>query len=281
LCGWLRTGTAHPSWGVLETLKELVSVLRAAWPDVEILFRGDSGFAIPALYEFCEREKLKYVIGYPTNDVLQAQTQVTLNYVQAKAELYGEPCRIFQELRDYQAGSWDHPRRIITKCEVTAQGGPNRRFVVTNLTDRPEHVYRQVYVKRGDAPERAIEELKHGLGIDRLSSHRFFANAFALECHLLAYALFILFREANAAVPEVAGHTLETIRARVLKVGAVVQTTARKVWFHVSETWPGRAVFVRACAAVNAFAQRFDRLWEDRLIAGLTIALGGPVTLTK
>jgi hypothetical protein len=281
LAGWLRSGTAHPSWGAVETLRDLIAVLRAAWPDVEILVRADAGYASPALYEFCETETLNYVIGYATNDVLVAQTQVAMNYAQARAELYGAPCQLFQDVRDYQAGSWDRPRRVIAKCEVTAQGGSNRRFAVTDLTEPAAPVYRQIYVKRGDAAERAIEELKHGLGIDRLSSHRFFANAFTLPCHLLAYALFVLFREANAAVPEVAQHTLETIRSRVLKVGAVVKTSERKVWFRVSASWPGRAVFCRICAAVNAFAERLGRLWDDQLARGLSIALGGPVTLTK
>jgi hypothetical protein len=281
LGGWLRTGTAHASWGVVEILADLVPALRAAWPDVKILIRGDAGYAIPALYEFCEQNKLDYVIGYSTNDVLKARTQVTMNYVQARAELYDEPCQLFQDLPDYQAGSWDRPRRVIAKCEVTVQGGPNRRFVLTTLKGRPEHVYRGVYTQRGNVPERAIEELKQGLGIDRLSSHRFFANAFALQCHLLAYALFHLFREASAEVPEVAGHTLETVRARVLKIGAVVKTSARKVWFHAATNWPGRAVFRRVCAAVNAFAERLDRLWPDRLVEGLSISWGGRVTITK
>ena len=281
LAGWLRSGVAHASWGAVETLEQLVPVLRAAWPGVEILVRADSGYAIPALYEFCEEHELKYVIGYSSNDVLKARTQVMMNYVQAWAELHDESCQRFQDLVDYRAGSWDRPRRVIAKCEVTAQGGPNRRFVVTNLTGRPEHIYRRVYVRRGDAPERAIEELKHGLSIDRLSSHRFFANAFALQCHLLAYALFILFREANANVPEVAEHTLETIRARVLKVCAVVKTSARKVWFHASANWPGRGVFVRVCAAVNAFAEQFGQLWPDRLAEALSIKLGGAVAIIK
>lgn len=281
LGGWLRTGTAHASWGVVEVLAELVPVLRAAWPDVKILIRGDAGYAIPALYEFCEEHRLDYVIGYPTNDVLKAHTQVTMNYAQARAELDDEPCQLFQDLPSYQAGSWDRPRRVIAKCEVTAQGGPNRRFVITTLQGRPEHVYRGVYTQRGNVPERAIEELKHGLGIDRLSSHRFFANAFALQCHLLAYALFTLFREANATVPEVAEHTLETVRARVLKIGAVVHTSARKVWFHAATNWPGQLVFRRVCAAVKAFAQRLGRLWPDRLMEGLSIKLGGRATLTK
>lgn len=281
LAGWLRSGAAHASWGAVETLREMVPLLRAAWPDTQILVRADSGYAVPELYEFCEENNLKYVIGYASNNVLKARTQVMMNYVQSWAELYDEPYQRFLEMTDYQAGSWNRSRRIIAKCEVTAQGGENRRFVVTNLTEPPEHVYRQVYVKRGDAPERAIEELKHGLGIDRLSSHRFFANAFTMQCHLLAYVLFILFREANTQVPEIASHTLETIRTRVLKIGAVVKTSARKVWFHASATWPGRGLFCRVCNAVDAFAKRFGQLWPNRLADGLAIKLASSVVITK
>jgi hypothetical protein len=281
LAGWLRSGTAHASWGALETLKELVTQLRATWPGLEILVRADSGYAIPALYEYCEEQGLNYVIGYSTNHVLKAKTELMMNYVEAWAELHGESCQRFQDVCDYQADGWSRSRRIIAKCEVTAQGGPNRRFVITNLTGRAEQIYRQIYVQRGDVPERAIEELKHGLGIDRLSSHRFFANAFTLQCHLLAYALYILFREANADVPEVARHTLETVRARVFKIGAVVKTSARKVWFHASATWPGQSVFRRVCAAVNNYAQQLGRLWPDRLVEALAIKLGSTVTITK
>ena len=281
LAGWLRSGTAHPSWGAVEALGELAAALREAWPEVEIVVRADAGYAVPELYEFCETRQLPYVIGYASNDVLARQTQLTMNYVQALADLYGEPVQRFQELTDYQAGPWDQPRRIIAKCEVTRSGGVNRRYVVTDLLDRPEAVYRGVYVKRGDGGERPIQELKHGLAIDRLSSHRFFANAFQMQCHLLAYALFVLFREANAAVPEVAEHTLQTVRARVFKVGAVVKTSTRKIWFHASATWPGRAAFGRICAAVNAFTTRLGRLWDDRLEQRLAAKLGGAVDLLK
>ena len=102
-----------------------------------------------------------------------------------------------------------------------------------------------------------------------------------MQCHLLAYALFILFREANAAVPEVAEHTLETVRNRVFKFGAVVKTSARKVWFHASASWPGRDHFHRVCAAVNTHTRKLGRLWPNRLAEALSIKLGSPVTLTK
>jgi hypothetical protein len=153
--------------------------------------------------------------------------------------------------------------------------------VVNNLTGTAEEIYRWMFVQRGDGAERAIQELKHGLQIDRLSSHRYFANAFAMQCQLLAYALYVLFREANAAVPEVAEHTLETVRARVFKAGALVKTTARKVWFHISANWPGRDALLRITAAVKEFARQLGRLWPDRLAERLSIKLGGPVTLLK
>jgi hypothetical protein len=271
---WLRPGTAHPSWGVIEALEDIVTTLRAAWPDIEIVLRGDAGFGVPDVYDYAEKRGLKYVLGYTTNAVLKRRTEMLMNYATAHAELYQEPCCRFTDLSDYQAESWPHPRRIIAKCEVTAQGGPNRRFVVTNLTDRPAEVYHGLYVKRGNYPERGIGELKHGLQMDRLSSHRFFANAFTLQCHVLAYALWVLFREANAFVPEVAEHQLQTVRSRLFKVGALTQSSVRRIWFRVSSTWPGRELFARVCRAVADYTAVLGRLWPDRIAEGLQAKLG-------
>ena len=110
------------------------------------------------------------------------------------------------------------------------------------------------YVQRGDVPERPIGELKNGLAIDRLSSHRFLANAFTMQCHLLAYALIVLFREALQEVTEVAHVEVATLRGQVFKVGAVVQTSVRRIWFHFSSTWPRRGLFLRICQAIDDFA---------------------------
>jgi hypothetical protein len=281
LGAWLRPGKAHASWGAVEALEEIVPALRAAWPDVEIVVRADAGYGIPELYDHAEKNRLKYVIGYTSNCVLKRRTALLLNYAVAHAALYDEPCCLFTEFDDYQAESWAHPRRIIAKCEVTAQGGPNRRFVVTNFTDRPHEVYHGLYVKRGNYPEHGIQELKHGLQMDRLSSHRFFANAFTLQCHVLAYALWILFREANAKVPEVAGHQLQTVQARLFKVGALVQPSVRRIWFRISRTWPGRDLFSRVCQAVADFTSALGRLWPDRLAEGLKIKLGAVAVTIK
>ncbi len=281
LAAWLRSGTAHPSWGAVETLAEIVAQLRIAWPDVEIVVRADAGYATPELLSFLEEQRLKYVIGYARNAVLERRSQLWQNYIAAWSDLHEEPAFLFTEFSDYQSQSWEHPRRVIAKCEVTATGGPNRRFVVTNLTDTPREIYHGLYVKRGKYPEHGIQELKHGLQMDRLSAHRFFANAFTLQCHVLAYALWVLFREANADVPEVADHQLATVRLRLFKVGAVVTVSMRRIWFRISETWPGSRLLQQASAAVSAFAARFGRLWPDRLEEGLSAKLGGDVLLLK
>jgi hypothetical protein len=281
LGAWLRPGKAHASWGAVEALEEIVAALRVAWPDVEIVVRADAGYGVPEVYDYAEKNSLKYVIGYTSNSILKRRTELLWNYVQAHAELHDTPCCRFTEFKDYQAESWSHPRRIIAKCEVTAEGGPNRRFVVTNLDDRPDKVYHGLYVKRGNFPERGIQELKHGLQMDRLSSHRFFANAFTLQCHVLAYALWILFREANAQVPEVAGHQLQTVQARLFKVGAVVEASVRRVWFRISRSWPQRDLFGRVCRAVEEFTSGLGRLWPDRLAEGLQIKLAATVATIK
>lgn len=253
LGGYLRPGTAHDSWGAADALREIVAQLREAWPGVPILVRGDTGLALPEVYDFCEAENLPYALGYATNEVLKRRTQHLLNLAQAKFDLYEDKQQLFTTIRDYQAGTWSHPRTIVAKVEVMPQG-INRRFVVTNMEDAPQVIYHGFYVQRGDVPERPIGELKNGLAIDRLSSHRFLANAFTMQCHLLAYALVVLFREALQAVTEVAHVEVATLRNQVFKVGAVVETSVRRIWFHFSSTWPRRSLFLRICQAIDDFA---------------------------
>src|SRR5204863_8921435 len=147
----------------------------------------------------------------------------------------------------------------IAKIEVTPQGS-QRRFVVTDHTESAAEVYRDFYVQRGRVPEQPIGEMKNGLRCDRLSACGFCANAFRLLVHALAYAVVVLFREAAAGVPEVATATVGTLRQRLWKVGAVVVTSARRVWLHVSETWPYRGVWLRVQEVVARFVSRVARL---------------------
>jgi Transposase DDE domain group 1 len=245
----------HASCGAVDTLRLIVERLRAAWPNVLILVRGDNGLAVPALYDYCEREGLLYALGYASNDVLSARTEPMLRDLQLYYDWYGhrEPeVQRFEAFEDYQAGTWPRPRRIVAKIEINRLGS-NRRSVVTNLSGDPRGIYRGFYVQRGRVPEQPIGEMKNGLAADRLSFHRFRANALKLLEHTIAYALVVLHREATAAVPEVARASVSTLRQRLWKVGAVVRTSVRRIWFHISETWPGWGILVRVVEAIGVF----------------------------
>jgi hypothetical protein len=257
LAAWLRPGTVHASCGAVDVLRPLVTQLRAAYPQVLILVRGDTGYAVPEMYEFCEQEGLLYAFGYGSNDVLKARTDPLLADLEEYYHWYRhvEPSvQRFEDILDYQAETWLRPRRIIAKLEINRQG-TNRRFIVTNMSGHPQGIYHGFYVQRGDVPESPIGELKNGLQADRLSAHGFRANAFRLLEHVIAYAIVVLYREGAASVPEVAKAEVGTLRQRLWKVGALVTTSARRIWFRISETWPQRALFVRVHQAVMQFAE--------------------------
>lgn len=257
LAAWLRPGTVSASCGAEATLQTIVQALRTAWPHVTILVRGDSGLATPAVYEYCEAQGLLYAFGYASNDVLKARTAPALNDLETYYAFYQhrEPAvQRFEVIEDYQAQSWWRPRRIVAKIEINRHGS-NRRFVVTNLSGQGEGIYHGFYVQRGDVPERPLGEMKNGLHMDRLSFHRFRANGLRLLESTLAYALVVLHREATAAIPEVAKAEVSTLRQLLWKVGAVVKTSVRRIWFHFSATWPQRPLFVRVYQAVGHFIQ--------------------------
>jgi hypothetical protein len=258
LGAWLRPGTVHASCGAVDSLRRIVTRLRQAWPRLLILVRGDTGFAMPEMYEFCESEGLLFAFGYATNEVLKARTAPWWADLQEYYHWYGyrEPhVQRFETIDDYQAGSWSRPRRIIAKLEIMPQG-TNQRFIVTNMSGHPQGIYHGFYVQRGDVPERPIGEWKNGLQGDRLSAHGFRANGLKLLEHILAYALVVLYREAAAAIPEMAHAEVSTWRQRLWKVGAVVVTTARRIWFHFSETWPYRDLWGRVHEAAMAFVEQ-------------------------
>jgi hypothetical protein len=277
LAAWLRPGTVHASCGAVQVLQDVVRQLRQAWPEVVILIRGDSGLAVPDMYDYCEREGLLYAFGYGSNEVLKARTEAWLADLQEYQRWYGrsdETLQRFEVIDDYQAGTWSRPRRIVAKIEVNRRGS-NRRFVVTNLSGHPQGIYQGFYVQRGNVPESPIGELKKGLQADRLSAHGFRANALRLLEHVLAYVLVVLFREAAAAVPEVAQAEVSTLRPMLWKVGAIVTTSVRRICFHFSETWPYRQLWQRVHQAVLRF---IDQLQSGTSVPGGAAGLG-PVPL--
>jgi hypothetical protein len=241
----LRGGNVDPAHRVVQLLKPIVAALRKKWPDVEILIRADAGFATPRLYRFCETNDLEYLIGFAASKPLQQRTKWALDWLSERFERDGEPCR-WRGGFAHQAGSWDHPRRILYKVEVNEQG-TNRRFVVTNCQGTPRELW-PVYDDRGTA-ETFIDEFKNGLSMDRLSCRRFTANAFRLTLTAVAYNLMRAYRDMLAGT-ELETASVETIRSRLIKIGARVRRTVRRVWVHLASGFPLRDVLARAHRAI-------------------------------
>ena len=238
----LRAGNRHASYGIVSILKRIVGKLKAAFPNAEIIIRGDAGFAIPALYEYCEEEKLKYVIGLIRNDVLERMIERLTEKVQSLYEKTGQKQRLFAE-GFYQAQSWEKERRVIMKAEWLPLG-PNRRFVVTNLSMEAQRLY-EFYTERGGTCEVRIDEFKNGLKADRLSCHRLVAYQFRLFLHMAAYWLVLLLRHALVKT-EFASMQIQQLRTRILKIGGQVVQTARRVWFRLASGYPWKDIFALA-----------------------------------
>lgn len=236
LAAVLRPGNTHASHGALAVLKRLIKKLKKAYPAALILFRADAGFAVPALYRYLERQEVRYVIGFITNNRVLAQAAPLLLKAQRQYHETGEKPRLFTSF-SYQAESWTRPRRIIAKVEY-GQLGANQRFVVTNLVRNPQFVYDDIYVLRGDVENR-IKELKLELKADRLSCHRFLANQFRLLLHTAAYCLFWLLRH-HLQGTELATAQVHTLRLKLLKIGARIRETSRRIWVHLASGYPYR-----------------------------------------
>jgi len=241
----LRRGNADAAHRVVQLLKPIVQALRKEWPEVEILLRADAGFAVPRLYRFCEANGLEYLIGFRTSKPLEHRTSWALDWLVERFEREGEPVQ-WRGGFAYQAGSWDHPRRILYKVEVNDQG-TNRRFVVTNAKGTPRELW-PIYNDRGTA-ETFIDDYKNGLFMDRLSCRRFVANAVRLTLSAVAYNLMRTYGDMLAGT-ELARASAETIRSRLIKVGARVRRTVRRVWVHLAGGFPLRDVLVRAQRAI-------------------------------
>jgi hypothetical protein len=235
----LRPGNCHASRFVLLVLRHLVPRLRARWPGVAVELRADSGFATPKLYAYCEAQGLTDTIGLIPNAALEPLAVPLLAEAQRQSQAQdGAKVRLAGETT-YQAGSWDRPRRVVFKAEVLAKG-PNTRFVVTSRADEPLALY-DWYVDRGE-PENWIKDLKNALQADRLSCHKFWANAFRLLLHAAAYWLMDTLRRWLA--PTEAGHyQFDTLRLRLLKIGGRVLLRARGVRLALAAGHPGELLW--------------------------------------
>ena len=231
----LRAGNTHASNSAVALLKRIVGGLREEWPGVAIELRADAGFAVPALYAYCEEEGITYTVGLVTNPRLEELARDLLDEATERHETEGEKVRIFSE-GTYRAGSWEHARRVVYKAEAMEQG-TNTRFVVSTRTDAPEDLY-EWYVGRGES-ENWIKDLKLALKADRLSCHRFIANQFRLLMHAAAYWLMDALRRKLVAAG-VRRMQLDTLRLVLIKVGGRVRQLLTKVRLHLASGHPGQ-----------------------------------------
>lgn len=234
----LRPGNVHGSHGVVAVLKRIVRALRARWPGVAIELRADSGFAVPALYDYCEAEGIAYTIGLIPNPRLEALAVPLLEQAQDHQVATGEKVRLAGDAA-YQAGSWPHARRVVYKAEALA-AGPNTRFVVTTRQEPPLIVY-DWYVDRGE-PEGWIKDFKRACKGDRLSDHRFVANQFRLVLHAAAYWLLDTLRRWLLATG-FARLQLDTLRLRLLKIGGRVRERLTRVRLHLASSHPAEPLW--------------------------------------
>ena len=235
LVAYLRPGKIDAAKHSRAVLKLLVEKLRAAWPEVKITIRADSGFCRWKLMRWCDSHGIGYVLGLARNSKLEALALDWTARAQRQFERTQAPQRIFGSV-SYAAKSWDRSRRVIVKAEHNA-GGANPRFVVTNVPGDPQELYDGVYCQRGEMENR-IKEQQLDLFAGRTSCHRFVANAFRLLLSSAAYVLMQALRREALSGTELEQAQIGTIRLKLLKVAARVLISARRVLFHLASGYP-------------------------------------------
>ncbi len=238
-------GAKH-SWAILSLL---VKRFRQVWPEVKIIFRGDSGFCRRRMLSWCERHEVGYIIGIAKNSRLLSMSEGLIDTAQSGFEATGEKQRLFDDIV-YAAGTWDKKRRVIVKAEHASKGS-NPRFVVTNLVGEAQQLYDKVYCLRGDMENR-IKEQQLNLFSDRTSCHRWWPNQFRLLLSGLAYVLLEAIRRLALTSTELARAQCGSIRLKLLKIGAVVLRNTRRVQLLLSSSYPYQELFFKVATRLKS-----------------------------
>lgn len=237
----LRPGNKGAGYRAVSILKRIVKKIREKFPDVEIIIRGDSGFATPEMYEYCESVGISYIIALIKNERLEAANETNIQWAYWLFKMLAEKQRLFNAF-EYQANSWKHARKVIAKSEWNEKGS-NQRFLVTNLDGEAIKIYDKEYAPRGEECENRIKELKLDLKMDRLSCTKFYANQFRLFLHGFAYWLLHLLRCDHLKNTELEKAQFGTIRLKLLKIGAQIVSTCRRIWIHIASGYPFKNLF--------------------------------------
>jgi hypothetical protein len=249
LCARLRPADIDACAGSVKHLQGIVAQIRQAWPQVRIAIRADSGFCREEILRWCEDNGVDYVIGLAKNTRLVAAIAAESEQARQRFEETKQPARSFAELRYETRESWSRERRVVAKAEHLAKG-PNPRFVVTSLSVEEraaQPLYERDYCGRGEMENRIKEQQLH-LFADRTSAHTMRANQIRLFFSSIAYVLLEALRRLGLAGTELAEAQCQTIRLKLLKIGALVRVTVRKVWVKFSSSCPYAEVFRRVHA---------------------------------
>jgi len=253
LCARLRSADADGAAGAVEELARIVGQLRQTWPSVQVVVRADSGFCREALMAWCEANAVDYVLGLAKNSRLLERITAEQEEAAELHRLTGEATRVFAEFGYRTRKSWSRTRRVVAKAEHLSKGA-NPRFVVTSLaaTDYPARVlYEQLYCARGEM-ENHIKEQQLALFADRTSAATMRANQLRLYFSSLAYCLLHALRRLALAGTALANAQCDTIRLRLLKLGARVRVSVRKVWVSLSQSYPHAQLFEHAWRVLRA-----------------------------
>jgi hypothetical protein len=231
----LRPGTFHASQGADGLLKRIIKILKEYFPKTNFIIRGDCGFGVPKMYNYCEDSlnNHNYIFGISSNDRLRALTKKYEEEVKKHYEKSKEKQKIFTSFL-YKADSWEKERIIIAKVEYNSHD-LNVRYLVTNMKfDSPEKGY-DFYTKRGEA-ENCIRDLKNDLFLDRLSCHKYLANCFRMLMSCFAYVIMQEIRYMLEGT-EFERAQSNTIRLKLLKIGVRIKETVRRIWLYFSSTF--------------------------------------------
>jgi hypothetical protein len=244
LCARLRPSNIDPAAGSRKEIERIVKRIRAAWPGVQIILRGDSGFCREELMAWCEANRVEYVFGMARNRLLEKMVAEALEQARRQAEASQQAARVFVEFEhETVSGTWSRRRRVVAKAEHI-DGKSNPRFVVTSLG--AEHwaaqpLYEELYCARGDMENRIKEQFV--LFADRVSAATLRANQLRLYLSVMAYSLLCGLRRLGLRATQFANAQVGTIRLRLLKIGAQIRVTVRKIWVQMASSFPLQSLF--------------------------------------
>jgi len=253
LASRLRKSSMDAAEGATEEVARIVAQIRRSWPKVRILVRADSGFARDDLMAWCEANGVHFLFGLAKNERLVAKIASELEWAEAKSRRTGKPARLFKEFGWRTVRSWSRKRRVVAKAEFT-KGEANPRFVVTSLKRadcKPKYLYEKVYCARGEMENR-IKECQLDLYADRTSTNTMRANQLRLWFASMAYVLLCALRRIGLSHTRFANASCGTIRLKLLKIGALVRTSVRRIKLAMASSCPAASVWGDAAARLNA-----------------------------